>query len=148
MLFVSLCITLDIVNGELRNYKPMIALSEYFKDKNLSRVRFDTLTNNLLVSKGMIYIPSMTINSSLGFMDISGSQDLENNMEYYFRVPLKMVTRAARQKLFGKKGAISDSTQIDAIQYKNSAKKAWYLNIKLSGTPDEFDVSLGKKKKT
>lgn len=138
---------LEIIDGELKNYKPLNAISDYFKDKNLNKIRFDTLSNQLLVSKGMISIPNMTINSSIGFLDISGSQDMENNMEYYIRVPLKLVTKAAKQKLFGKKGTISDSTQIDAIQYKSENKKTWYVNIKLEGNPDEYNVSLGKKKK-
>jgi hypothetical protein len=89
----------------------------------------------------------MTINSSIGYMDVSGKQDMDNNMEYYLRVPVKMVTRAARQKLFGKKGNIPDSTQLDAIQYKNEAKKTWYINLKLEGNSDDYTVSLGKKKK-
>jgi len=139
---------LEIIDGELKNYKPLNALSEYFKNKNLSVIRFDTLSNQVLISKGRITIPNMTINSTLGFMDISGSQDMNNHMEYYFRIPMKMVTRAARQKLFGKKGIVTDSTQIEAIQYKNTGKKIWYLNLKLVGNPDNFKVSLGKKKKT
>jgi len=138
---------LEIIDGELKNYKPLNAISDYFKDKNLNKIRFDTLSNQILVSKGMINIPNMTINSTLGFLDISGSQDMENNMEYYIRVPLKMVTKAARQKLFGKKGVITDSTQIDAIQYKSERKKTWYINIKLEGNPDEYKVSLGKREK-
>ncbi|MCG8311461.1 MAG: AsmA-like C-terminal region-containing protein [Cytophagales bacterium] len=139
---------LEITEGELRNYKPLAALSDYFRDKNLNRIRFDTLSNQLLMSKGMINIPNMTINSSLGFMDITGRQDLNNNMEYYIRVPLKMVTKAARQKLFGKKGNIADSTQIDAIQYKNQSKKNWFINLKIEGNPDNYKISLGKKKKS
>lgn len=138
---------LEIVDGELKNYKSLHAMSEYFKDKNLNRIRFDTLSNQILISKGIINIPSMTINSSLGHMDITGKQDMDNNMEYFIRIPLKMVTKAARQKLFGKKGNISDSTQIDVIQYKSDKKKTWYLNLKLEGNPDQYTVSLGKKKR-
>ena len=137
---------LEIVDGELKNYKPLNALSDYFKNKNLSKIRFDTLSNKLNVTNGIITIPSMTINSTLGYMDISGTQDMHNHMEYYFRIPMKMVTKTARHKLFGKKGAISDSTQIDVIHYKYTSKKTWYLNLKLIGDPDDFKVSLGRKK--
>jgi hypothetical protein len=138
---------MEIIDGSLKSYKPLNALSDYFKDKNLNIIRFDTLSNQILVSKGLINIPQMTINSSLGYMDISGKQDMDNNMEYYFRVPVKMVTRAARKKLFGKKGSIPDSTQLDAIQYKNETKKTWYINLKLEGNADDYTVSMGKKKK-
>jgi len=143
----ELYLDIEIVDGVLKNYKPMDALSEYFTDKNLAHIRFDTLSNQLRVYKNVLVIPNMTINSSLGYMDISGSQNLENEMEYYFKVPLKLVGKAAWQKLFGKKSNVSDSTHIDAIQYKSDKKKYWYVNIKLEGTPDNYKVSLGKKEK-
>jgi len=80
-------------------------------------------------------------------MDVSGTQDMKNDhMEYYFKIPMKMLAKSARNKLFGKKETISDSTQIDVIQYKDDSKKTWYLNLKLIGTPDDFKVSIGKKK--
>jgi len=137
----------EIVDGILKNYKPLDALSDYFKDKNLSYIRFDTLSNKLSVYKGVVRIPNMTINSSLGFMDISGSQDLDSHMEYYFKVPMKLVGQVAWQKLFGKNKTTSDSTNIDAIQYKNEKKRRWYVNLKLEGTPDNYNVSLGKREK-
>jgi hypothetical protein len=80
-------------------------------------------------------------------MEISGTQDLNEHMEYYFRIPLKLATKSARQKLFGKKETIADSSQIDVIQYKNTNRKTRYLNLKLSGTPDDYKVSLGRKRK-
>ncbi len=138
---------LEIVDGELKNYKPLNALSEYFKDKNLSIIRFDTLSNKLNLANGIITIPKMTINSTLGYLDISGTQDMGNDhMEYYIKIPMKMIAKSARNKLFGKKETISDSTQIDVIQYKDTSKKTWYLNLKLIGNPDDFKVSIGKKK--
>jgi hypothetical protein len=137
----------EIINGSLKNYKPLNSLSEYFKNKNLAHIRFDTLSNKLEIANGVITIPNMTINSSLGFMDISGTQDFDNHMEYYFKVPLKLVTSAAWQKLFGKKKTIADSTHIDAIQYQNNDRKLWYVNLKLEGKPDAFNVSLGKRQK-
>lgn len=147
MIGTAIQMELEIIDGQLKNYAPLNALSEYFKNKNLSIIRFDTLSNKLDVTNGVITIPSMTINSSLGFMDISGSQDMDNHMEYYFRVPLKLATKSARQKLFGKKETLSDSSQIDFIQYKKTNKKIRYLNLKLIGYPDDFKVSLGRKKK-
>jgi hypothetical protein len=136
-----------IVDGSLRNYKPMNALAEYFTDKNLSNIRFDTLSNQLEIKNGVISIPKMTINSSLGFMDISGSQNFDSHMEYYIRVPLKLVSSAAWKKLFGKRKNVTDSTNIDAIQYKNDKRKYWYVNLMLEGTPDNYSVRLGKRQK-
>ncbi len=147
MIGTEIQMTLEIINGQLKNYAPLNALSEYFKNKNLSIIRFDTLSNNLNITNGVITIPNMTINSSLGFMEISGTQDMNNHMEYYFRIPWKLATKSVRQKLFGKKETIADSSQIDIIQHKNTNKKTRYLNLKLIGNPDDYKVSLGRKKK-
>jgi hypothetical protein len=68
-------------------------------------------------------------------------------MEYYLRLPMKLVTQASWQKLFGRKESIPDSTHLDAIQYKNSDKKVWYVNLKLEGTPENYRVSLGRRAK-
>ncbi len=137
---------IEIINGELIDYRPFMALSEYFRDKNLSRVRFDTLSNHFYLSGGIITIPNMTINSSLGHLIVAGTQDMNNNMEYYFRIPLRLVGRLALQKLFGKKNGEVDSSQIDEIQTVDEQSKIRYLNLKLLGDPDDFDVSIDKRK--
>ncbi|HMP31668.1 MAG TPA: AsmA-like C-terminal region-containing protein, partial [Saprospiraceae bacterium] len=84
---------LTITDGTLVNFSPMQALSKYFKDKNLNKIRFDTLKNVLEIDNGVIYIPRMNINSSLGYMELSGRQKIDMSMEYFIRIPLKMVTK-------------------------------------------------------
>lgn len=88
----------------------------------------------------------MVVNSSLGFIELSGSQDLDLNMEYYLRIPLKMVTNVAFQKLFGKKREAVDPDQVDEIIYKDPNRKVNYLNLKISGTPENFNISMQKNK--
>lgn len=141
--------TLDvkISNGSLINFAPMLAMSSYFKDKNLTNVRFDTLSNKMTLKNGVLDIPSMNINSSLGFMEISGKQSLDMNMEYYVRIPLKLVTSVGFKSLFGRKQEEVDPDQVDAIEYRDKDKKVRFMNIKVSGTPDKFKVGLGKAKK-
>ena len=72
--------------------------------------------------------------------------DTENlNMEYYFSIPWKVVTRAGFQKLFSSKG--QDNTgQVDEIQYQDESKRTRFLNVSIKGTPDDYSVKLGKKK--
>ncbi|HEY4207266.1 MAG TPA: AsmA-like C-terminal region-containing protein, partial [Puia sp.] len=92
-----------IYDGMLVNFTPIKAMSSYFSDKNLNIVRFDTLRDKLSFKDGALNIPSMNINSSLGFMEISGTQSLDTHMEYYIRIPLKLVTQVGFRMLFGKK---------------------------------------------
>jgi hypothetical protein len=136
-----------IYNGMLVNFTPIKAMSSYFSDKNLNMVRFDTLRDKLSFKDGALIIPSMNINSSLGFIEISGTQSLDTHMEYYVRIPLKMVTQVGFRMLFGKKKEEVDPDQVDAIEYRDINKRIRFMNLKISGTPDDYKISLGKAKK-
>lgn len=136
-----------VLNGKLKNYDPMLALSDYMGDKNLQSIRFDTLQNNLDIDKGKITIPAMNIESTLGHMELSGTHDQNQNIDYYVRIPWKTVRQASVQKLFGKKNdSISRQQQEDEIVEVDPSKKTKYLNLKIKGNIDDYKVSLGKKK--
>ncbi len=136
----------EVLDGKLQNYEPITMLSDYMGDKNLKNIKFDTLRNHLDITKGLITIPNMTIESTLGHMELSGTQSIDNTIEYYLRIPWKTVKKAARYKLFGKKKE-EDITAEDAIIEVDPTQKTRYLNIKLHGNTDDFKVSLQKAKK-
>ena len=137
----------QVLNGKLKNYDPMLALSDYMGDKNLQSIRFDTLQNNLDIDKGMITIPAMNIESTIGHMELSGTHDQNQNIDYYVRIPWKTVRQASMQKLFGKKtDSVSTQEQEDEIVEIDPNKKTKYLNLKIKGNIDDYKVSLGKKK--
>lgn len=136
-----------ITDGQLVDFAPMQAMSKYFKDKNLRLIRFDTLSNVLTLKNASLSFPTMNINSSLGFIEISGTQSLNTSMDYYIRVPLKMVTQIGFRHLFGgKKREEVDSEQEDAIIYRDTDKKVAFVNLRIAGTPDDYKISLKKKK--
>jgi len=138
---------LTITNGSIVNFTPIQAMSKYFKDKNLNNIRFDTLRNVLDLRDGILSIPNMNINSSLGFIEISGKQKLDLSMEYFLRVPLKIVTKVGLSGLFGKKRQEEiDPEQIDEIQIRDQNKKVSFVNLKIVGNTEDFKVSLGKDK--
>ncbi|QSE96918.1 AsmA family protein [Fulvivirga lutea] len=141
----DLHIEMNVLNGSINNYSAFEALSDYFSDKNLSNVRFDTLKNTLDLNHGTLTIPSMTINSTLGYFEVSGKQKTDLSMEYYVRIPVKVITKAGLSKIFGKKDQ-DNSDQVDEIQYQDKDKRTSYLNLKISGTPEDYKVSLGKDK--
>ncbi len=138
---------LAVYEGSLVNFAPIQALSGYFKDKNLNNVRFDTLSNEFDLKDGVLHIPSMNINSSIGFIELSGRQSLDLNMDYFVRVPLNLVTQVGFRSLFGgKRREEVDPDQEDAIVYRNMDKRVRFLNINVSGTPEDYKISLGKDK--
>jgi hypothetical protein len=137
-----------VLNGRLKNYDPMLALSEYMGDKNLQNIRFDTLQNSLNIKNGKINIPSMTIESTLGHIELSGTHDSNQNIDYYLRIPWKTVKKVAWKKLFGrKKDTITNKEQEDEILEIDPNKRIRYLNLKIKGNINDYKVSLGKKKK-
>jgi hypothetical protein len=138
---------IEVLEGRLENYAMLEAMSDYFKDKNIQRVSFDTLSNHIDLKKGILTIPNMTINSTLGFMQISGSQDMDMNMDYFVRIPWKLVTQAASSKLFGKKVEEIDPEQEHAIQYEDKEKRIRYLNIRITGNTENYNITLEKEKK-
>lgn len=131
--------------GRLENFKMLEYFSDYFKDKNLRKVVFDTLENHLDITNGVMHIPNMTVNTSLGFLEFSGTQDVDFNYEYYMQVPWKMVTQTASSKLFKRKKEEVDPDQVDEIQY--GSEKVKYVSIIIKGDLDDYTVTLGKKKK-
>lgn len=131
-----------IVGGSVENYGPMEALSGYFEDEKLHKVIFDSLQNHIDLINGVMTIPEMVINSNLGFIVISGKQDMDMNMEYYLQVPLKMITSAGSNKLFGRK---KEEAPDELFNY-DPKKKYRFVNIKIVGDAEDFKVTLGKNK--
>ncbi len=143
----ELHLDIEVLKGRLENYAPMHSLAEYFQDKNLNKILFDSLVNKLDMKNGVLTIPRMGINTSLGYMEFSGTQDLHMNMEYYVSVPLAMVTQVGFKKLFGRKKEEVDPDQEDAVMYRDKEKKMRFITVKLTGDANNYSVALSKEKK-
>lgn len=136
-----------LYDGTLVDFAPMQAMAGYFKDKNLRLIRFDSLINKLSFEKGVLDIPNMKINSSLGFIQLSGKQSMDLTMEYNMRIPMKMVTSVGFNALFNKKQEDVSLDQIDEIEYADD-RKTRFVSVRVTGTPDDFKVALSKKRKS
>ena len=143
----QLNLNLLLVDGVFVNFAPLRAMSDFFKDKNLNYVRFDTLQNEFTLKNGELNIPAMTINSSLGYMELSGKQSMTLDMNYTMRIPWALVTEVGSSKLFGgrKKSEISED-QMDEIIRRDSNRRGRFITVRLSGNPDDFKVNLGRER--
>ncbi|MFY8004241.1 MAG: AsmA-like C-terminal region-containing protein, partial [Chitinophagaceae bacterium] len=133
-------------NGRLDNFAPMQVLSGYFGNKNLNRIRFDTLENRFLFKNGQLSFPNMHINSSLGYIELSGTQHIDKHMDYYIRVPLKLVGNAAFNKLFKRKPTDISPDQEDELIIKDPTRRTRFVNVRIVGKPDDYKISLQKNK--
>ncbi|MCF6353082.1 MAG: AsmA-like C-terminal region-containing protein [Cyclobacteriaceae bacterium] len=133
-------VKVKMTNGALLNYAPLKEMGSYFKNKDLTRVRFDTLKNIVIFNAGKILLPFMTINTTLGTINLMGFQDLENNMEYDIQVPIKLVAGSALNSLFASKKG--DDKKGDKIRKGGKGK---YVTVHISGNNDQYKFKLGKK---
>lgn len=138
---------IELLKGRLEHFEPMDMLSDYMGNKDMSNIKFDTLKNHMDITNGLMNIPNMTLESTLGHFDLSGKQDMDMNIEYYVSVPWKLIRSGAKNKLFGSKKKADEVAQDDEIVKKDPNKKTRYLNLKIHGNMDDIKVSLGKDKK-
>ena len=143
----NIAMDVKVLNGRLKNYDPMLALSDYMGEKNLQYIKFDTLQNHLDITKGKITIPTMTIESTLGHIELSGTHDNNQNIDYNVSIPWKTIRQATWKKLFGsKKDSTANASKEDEIVEVDTKKKVKYLNVNIKGNVDDYKISLGKKK--
>lgn len=136
----------EILNGRLENYEPVLMLSDYMGDKDLSSIRFDTLKNHMDIKNGVLSIPNMTIESTIGHYELAGTQSMAEDIDYYIRIPWKTIKQGAKYKLFGNKKTKDGDIGDDEIIEKDTDGKTRYLNLRITGTIDDYKIQMKKKK--
>jgi hypothetical protein len=131
-------------DGMLERFGPLEALGDYFRDHNLARVRFGDLGNRLRMQEGVLEIPTMTVNTSLGFLEVSGRQTLEGAAEYLVRVPWRMVTGAGFSRLFGRRRGDVDPDQLDEIEYRDPERRVRFVTLRVASEADGWRVGLAR----
>ncbi len=89
---------IKVEDGELINYKPMLALSRFIRVGDLNQVKFSTLENQIRIKGQKIIIPDMEINSNAINIKLSGEHTFNNEIEYRLQVLLSdLLARNNRQ---------------------------------------------------
>jgi hypothetical protein len=128
---------LEIINGELLKFDPMLSLSKYISVDELKHIRFKTLKNTLYIADQKIRIPEMQINSSAFKIALSGTHSFDNEFDYRLKVALSDV-------LFNK--AKRKRKEIDDYLIMENDMKQTIIPLSIIGKPDQFDVNFDSKK--
>lgn len=76
--------------GQLNNFTPFVNISKFaFKNRNLDRVTFATLKNDLTIDNGKIYIPPMDILSSAISITVQGVYGFQHGTDISLKIPLR-----------------------------------------------------------
>ncbi len=148
-------VNMKIREGRLENFAPMQAMSDFMGNKNLNNIRFGELENSFEFNNGTLTVPRMKIASTLGYIFLSGNQDLENRINYEVQVPLSLVQSAGwnmlRNKIRG--GAarrqsaeeLAETSEEEIISEQTGLIRR-YMTFNITGTTENFEVGLGRKK--
>lgn len=119
---------LRIVEGELNDFEPLMALSPYLDDKddNLSQLRFSDLVNHVTIKEDTVFIPEMVVRTNVRNIAIGGYHTLSQHINYQLAVPI-ISERVDKDEAFG------------AI--KKSSKGSPNLLFTIKGTTADYKVN-------
>lgn len=133
----------SLEQGQVVDFPPLQELAKYFGDKDLTNVRLTGKGKGIQVDSGMVTVPRMAVNSTLGHLYFAGVYDADLGHDYIFEVPFKLIASTAWGMLVGRSRE-EDATE-DEIQ---KPSKGAYVTLHLQGNKtDGFGVKLGKGKK-
>jgi hypothetical protein len=127
---------IEIVNGELIDFKPLLALSKYIDVKELKHITFATLKNSIYIKNKVVNIPRMDVLSNAIDINISGTHNFDNSYEYHIVLALSDV-------LWGK--AKNKRSDIDEYKEEESGGKT-KLPLTITGKDDEYKVGYDRKR--
>lgn len=141
-------------DGRLENFAPMQAMSDFMGNRNLNNIRFGEMENTFEYADGALVVPRMKISSTIGYIHLSGKQRLDDQLDYEIQVPLSLVKSAGwsamRSKLRGGRTAdnpddLAEEKEEEIISSQGGLIRK-YLTFSISGTTDDFAVSMGRNK--
>jgi hypothetical protein len=128
---------LEIINGELVQFEPLMKLSKYIDIDELRHIRFRTLKNTIYISDQLVTIPEMAINSTAFNIKAAGTHSFDNVFDYRLKVLLSEV-------LFNK--ARKKKKEIDEFMMEESREDQTTIPLMIVGTPANYDVRFDRKK--
>lgn len=126
-------IDLNVKEGSIVDYKPLQNLSRFAAVDDLKNLRFEELSNTIIIKNSMITIPSMEIkNNALNVM-LSGTQSFSGNLDYRFRIKISELLRKKRNK------------PINEFEEEDETGKGMYLYLLMTGTTDNPQIGYDKR---
>jgi len=99
---------ISIENGELIQFKPMLALAKYLKGSDLETIKFSNLTNSIEIRDRKIIIPVMDIRSSALDLTASGTHTFDNMVDYKLGLYLSQFVGKKVKQMNTEFGTIED----------------------------------------
>lgn len=124
---------LKVVNGELNNFEPIMALSKFIDDRddNLSHLKFSEIENYINVARDTIFIPEMTVMTNVRDIKVAGIHTLDQHIDYKLVVPVINEN-------------VDDDEAFGAVEKVQNASPN--LHFRIHGTTKDYKVSYDLKR--
>jgi hypothetical protein len=118
-------ISATIRKGELNRFEPLKKLEGYLDDEGLNAIRFADLKNEIHIEKKTIYLPQMEVKTNVSVMQISGTHQFDQHIDYRIVTPLNNKRKINLEEATG------------AVEEMEGRSK---LFLKITGTTDDYRV--------
>lgn len=135
---IEMTSNLKIQNGNLKNFDPLLSLSDFASIDELRDVHFAKLENNISIRNSQIIIPKMNINSNVLDMGIEGSHGFNNTIDYSIRLKLSDVLFSSRKK---KNKQSEFDNHLTVVKEDDDPN----IYIKMTGTVENPIITLDRK---
>lgn len=131
-------IKIEVTNGELIEFEPMLELSRFIEVNELKHIKFSTLKNDLLIKDEVITIPTMEIKTSAIDISASGIHKFSGEFEYNLEVLLNdLLAKKAKAK------ATKEDNQFGVVEDDGLGRTKLFLLIE--GNTEDFKVRYNRR---
>lgn len=124
-----------IENGRLKNYSTLESLSSFVELENLQDVKFKELKNTIEIRNRTIYLPSMAIENSAMNLEIAGTHNFDNYMNYQLKIRVT-------ELLANKSGWVKRKKERQLEENSDGGLSAYILMV---GTPEDLKIKYDRK---
>lgn len=126
----------EIENGELIYFEPMLGLSKFIEVEELENIKFSTLKNRIFIRQSEVIIPQMDIYSSALNVSGSGTHGFNNFFSYKVNLDLSdLLLKKQRNKEL--------KFEEHIIQDDGHERTRVFLTIE--GKPDDYRINYDRK---
>ncbi len=128
---------INVNNGELINYKPMLAMSKFIAVKELEHIKFSELNTTIEIKNQTVFIPKTDIKSSALDLTLAGTHQFNNKIDYHFQLLMNNLLWKKAKK------AKKENNEFGYVQDDGLGKTTLFLHMK--GTVDDYKISYDTK---
>jgi hypothetical protein len=130
---VLLVSSMNMKQGELIDYKPLLGLSRFADVTELKHLKFSELTNTFTIKNNILSIPEMEIKTNAISLGLSGKHAFDNMVNYKVKLALS--------QLLNKKRKI----QPNEFGEEDPVSKNWMIYVNIDGPLSNLKFSFDRK---